>query len=48
VWVANYLSNDVTRIDAATGQVTGTTPVGESPEGIAADGSVAWVAVNTR
>ncbi|MBM3663279.1 MAG: YncE family protein [Actinobacteria bacterium] len=44
IWVANRLSDNVTRIDAATGTVIGT-PVtaGDGPYGITFDGTRVWV-----
>ena len=44
VWVANQESFDVTRIDAATGDVLATVPVGATPVQIVWDGEAVWVA----
>lgn len=44
VWVANYGSNTVTKINASTGAVIGTYGVGVNPRGVAYDGFRIWVA----
>ncbi len=43
VWVANFTSNNVMRLDIKTGAVTATTPVGTGPLGLAFDGTNIWV-----
>ncbi len=45
IWVANYLSNTVTKLQASTGAVLGTYSVGVGPQpfGIAFDGANIWV-----
>ena len=43
VWVANYLSDTVTRLDPTTGQPTTTVPVGAGPSGIAVTDDAVWV-----
>lgn len=50
VWVANYGSNTLTRLDRSTGALLGTYPIGEwgrAPTGIAYDGSTLWVSTST-
>jgi len=45
IWVTNQNSNNVTRINAATGTVVGTPiTVGATPNGVAFDGTNMWVA----
>jgi YVTN family beta-propeller protein len=44
MWVTNNESDNVSRIDAATGAVTGTVASGVGPQGIAFDGTNMWVA----
>src|SRR4029077_9341679 len=44
LWVANSGSNNVTKLDPATGSVLHTTPVGTSPSALAFDGTRIWVA----
>jgi YVTN family beta-propeller protein len=44
IWVANYGSDNVTKLNAATGAVVGTYAVGDGPIGIAFDGANIWVA----
>jgi hypothetical protein len=44
IWTANNDGNSVTRIDAATGTVTGTFPAGEMASVVVWDGEVIWVA----
>jgi YVTN family beta-propeller protein len=43
IWVANYDSDTVTKLDAATGEVLKTIPVGDRPHGVAVDGRSVWV-----
>ena len=43
VWVANYGSSTVARVDPATNKVTGRVSVGASPCGIAVGGGAVWV-----
>ena len=43
VWVANNLDGTVSRIDAASGSLTGTYPVGAAPNGIAVTPDAVWV-----
>ncbi len=43
IWVANSMSNTVTKLQAATGAVLGTYPVGSSPFAMASDGLNIWV-----
>jgi serine/threonine protein kinase/streptogramin lyase/pimeloyl-ACP methyl ester carboxylesterase len=45
VWVANFESQSVTRIDPSTGNVK-TTPLGLFPTGVAAGGGRVWVTAN--
>ena len=44
VWVANRLDSTVTRIDAGTGTVTATIPVGNGPSALAVAATGVWVA----
>lgn len=44
IWVANYDSNTVTKLNAATGGSIGTYAVGTNPYGVAFDGANIWVA----
>ena len=44
VWVTNSNGNTVTEIDALTGAVVQTIPVGRSPVGVFSDGTHVWVA----
>lgn len=44
IWVANDLSNSVTKLLASTGAVVGTYSVGGIPRGVAFDGANIWVA----
>ena len=44
VWVANYGSDTVSEINASSGTVEGTIPVGEGPDGVSSDGTHVWVA----
>jgi DNA-binding beta-propeller fold protein YncE len=44
VWVANYASNNVTKLNGSTGARMGTFTVGTRPSAIAYDGSSIWVA----
>ena len=44
IWVANFGSNDVTEIPAATGIPATTWIAGTNPAGIAFDGTNVWVA----
>jgi DNA-binding beta-propeller fold protein YncE len=44
IWVANYNSNNVTKLRASDGEVLGTYAVGLKPSGIAFDGANIWVA----
>jgi YVTN family beta-propeller protein len=44
IWVANFGSNDVTKLQASTGAQLGTFGVGRSPSGVAFDGANIWVA----
>ena len=43
VWVANFGSNNVKRLNTQTGAVTATTAVGTGPLGLAFDGTNIWV-----
>jgi len=43
IWVANLVSDNVTKLNAATGAVVGTYPAGDSPRTIAFDGANIWV-----
>ncbi|MFC1971050.1 YncE family protein [Chloroflexota bacterium] len=43
IWVANYGSNDVTKLQASDGSVLGTYAVGTFPWGICFDGANIWV-----
>jgi DNA-binding beta-propeller fold protein YncE len=43
IWVANYDGNNVTKLQAATGALVGTFPVGNFPLGVAFDGANIWV-----
>ena len=43
IWVANYGSNNVTKLRASDGATLGTFSVGTSPNGIAFDGANIWV-----
>ena len=45
--MANFTTNNVSRIDKLTAVVTATIPAGTGPRGIAVDGTYAWVANNT-
>jgi len=44
IWVANYFSNNVTKLLASTGALVGTYSVGGYPDGVAFDGANIWVA----
>ena len=44
IWVANFLSNNVTKLRASDGGFVGTFSVGASPFGAAFDGANIWVA----
>jgi len=44
LWVTNFESDNVTKLNAATGALVGTYAVGEFPQGIAFDGTNIWVA----
>ena len=45
VWVANdSVANSVTKIDATSGTIVGTYPVGRAPDALAFDGTYIWVA----
>ena len=44
VWVANWISGDVSKIDPATNSVVATVAVGANPSGVAFDGAHLWVA----
>ena len=44
IWVANFGSNNVTKLDSSTGATIGTYAVGTNPFGIAFDGASIWVA----
>ena len=46
VWVANYGGGTVSEIDASTGTVVNTIPVGSDPSGVSSDGTHVWVANN--
>ena len=43
IWVANYGSNNVTKLRASDGAILGTYAVGSNPVGIAFDGANIWV-----
>jgi DNA-binding beta-propeller fold protein YncE len=43
-WVANYLSNDVMKLDPSSGAVVGTYAVGDGPGGLLATNGNIWVA----
>ena len=43
IWVANNLSDNVTKLNAATGAVVGTYSVGSWPQIAAFDGANIWV-----
>jgi DNA-binding beta-propeller fold protein YncE len=43
VWVANTLSNNVTKLRASDGANLGTFAVGTAPENLAFDGANIWV-----
>ena len=43
IWVTNLVSNNVTKLNAATGAVVGTYAAGDSPRAIAFDGANIWV-----
>ena len=44
IWVANYNSDTVTKLNASDGSLVGTYNTGISPRGIAFDGANIWVA----
>ncbi len=44
IWVANYNSNSVTKLNASDGSTVGTYTVGSYPECVAFDGTNIWVA----
>ena len=44
IWVANYGSNNVTKLRASDGTILGTYAVGTCPHAIAFDGANIWVA----
>ena len=44
LWVTNYASNTVTKLNSIDGAVQGTFAVGSGPRGVAFDGSNIWVA----
>jgi DNA-binding beta-propeller fold protein YncE len=46
IWVANFDSDNVTKLRASDGAHLGTFPVGDLPVGIAFDGASIWVANN--
>lgn len=43
IWVANTGSANVTKLNAATGAVIGSCPVGSNSQGLAFDGANRWV-----
>lgn len=43
IWVANYGSNSVTKLEANDGKVLGTFTVGTEPANVAFDGANIWV-----
>ena len=43
VWVANYNDGTVSEIDASTGMVVNTIPVGSEPSAVSSDGTHVWV-----
>jgi YVTN family beta-propeller protein len=43
IWVTNYGSDNVTKLDAVYGNVLGTYNVGSEPQGICFDGASIWV-----
>jgi YVTN family beta-propeller protein len=43
IWVANYSSTTVSKVQASTGQVFGTVTVGVGPSAVAFDGANIWV-----
>jgi hypothetical protein len=43
IWVANFNTDNVTKLRASDGANLGTFPVGDAPRGIAFDGSSIWV-----
>jgi DNA-binding beta-propeller fold protein YncE len=47
IWVANWNSNNVTKLRASDGAALGTFAVGANPLGVAFDGSSIWVANQT-
>ena len=46
IWVANFASNAVSKINPATNTIIATVPVGVDPAGVAFDGSFIWVSNN--
>ena len=44
VWVTNSFDDTVSEIDASTGKVVNTIPVGSRPGGVSSDGTHVWVA----
>jgi DNA-binding beta-propeller fold protein YncE len=46
IWVANYGSNNLTKLRASDGKAVGTFAVGSGPYGAAFDGANVWVANN--
>ena len=48
VWVANYAENTVSEIEASSGTVIHTIPVGSFPTGVSSDGVHVWVANYTE
>ena len=43
IWVANYVSGTVSKVDPVSNTVTATVTVGTYPEGVAIDGTNIWV-----
>ena len=44
IWVANFNSNNVTKLRASDGALLGTMPLGSNPALLAFDGTNMWVA----
>ena len=44
IWVSNYGSNSVSKVNPSTNAVVATVPVGSAPDGMAFDGTSIWVA----
>jgi outer membrane protein assembly factor BamB len=44
IWVTNFTSNDVTKLQASDGALLGTLAAGSSPSGVAFDGANMWIA----